>query len=199
MRLLHIGGWHASAALLKIALELFEGLLLHRRGLLQCRGNGLTSQIVLGWSQATCGQNDVNALQGAGKPCGEHGQTVTDNRDPLQLDPQRWQPRRQPGGVRIRELTHEQFRTNREDFGFHAYSPWVSFCRRQQHPGNPPGFLAAQRTEGPTVCQENVTGPCGIPLHRAVSCPRAFPLASVWYQCYVVQSVATPEVVVSEG
>src|SRR2546430_1675442 len=28
------------------------------------------------------------------------------------------------------------------------------------------------------------------PLHRAVSCPRAFPLASVWYQCYVVQSAA---------
>ena len=123
MGLLDIGGWHASAALLKIALKLFKGLLLDRRGLLQRRGNSLTGQVVLGWSQAARGQDEVSALQGAGEPCGEHGQTVTDDGDPLQLDAQRWQPRRQPGGIRIRELTHEQFRTNREDFGFHEHSP----------------------------------------------------------------------------
>src|SRR2546425_964410 len=52
MGLLDIGGWHASTALLKVALELLEGLLLDRRGLLHSRGNGLTGQVVLGWSQA---------------------------------------------------------------------------------------------------------------------------------------------------
>ena len=129
MGLLDIGGWHASATLLKVALELFKGLLLDRRGLLHSRGNGLTGQVVLGWSQATRSQDEVSALQGAGEPCSEHGQTVTDDGDPLQLDAQRWQPRRHPGGVRICELAHEQFRTNREDFGFHEHSPWVSFRR----------------------------------------------------------------------
>src|SRR5262252_9368417 len=104
MRLLNIGCWHASATLLKIALELFEGLLLHRRSLLQRRGNGLTGQVVLGWSQAARGADEVSTLQGAGEPCSEHGQTIPDDGDPLQLDAQGWQPRRHPGGVRIREL-----------------------------------------------------------------------------------------------
>ena len=201
MGLLDIRGWHASAALLKIALELFEGLRLDRRGLLQRRGNGLTSQVVLGWSQATCGQDEVRALQGASEAFGEHSQTVTDDRDPLQLNPQRRQPRRHPGGVRICELAHEQFRTNGEDFGFHAHAPWVLFRRQQQHPDGSSGPLAAQRTEGPTACQESVTGPCGTPIHCSISwlrvqgnrikfAPRFLtssddpsPHASAWLQC----------------
>ncbi len=89
MRLLDIGGGHASATLLKVALEILEGLGLDRRCLLQSRGNGLAGQVVLGWSQTARGQDEVRALQCAGEAGGEHGQAITEDGDPLQLDPQR--------------------------------------------------------------------------------------------------------------
>ncbi len=73
MRLLDIGGWHASPALLKVAFEIFESILLYCWGLLQSRRNSLTGQVVLGWSQGTCGEDEVSTLQGAGEPFGEHG------------------------------------------------------------------------------------------------------------------------------
>ena len=190
MGLLDIGGWHASATLLKVALGSLRASSWTVG--VSCTAAAMASRVRSSWvgPRPPRSQDEVSALQGAGEPCSEHGQTVTDDGDPLQLDAQRWQPRRHPGGVRICELAHEQFRTNREDFGFHEHSPWVSCRQRQQPPGDPPGSLAAQRTEGLMACQESATGPCGTPLHRSVSCPRAFPLASVWYQCYVVQSAA---------
>src|SRR5215475_6439819 len=65
--------------------------------------------------------------------------------------------------------------------------PWVSLRRSQQRPGDSPGSLAPQRTEGLIPCQESVHCPCGTALYLPFPCSRGFPLVSVCYQCYVAQ------------
>ena len=137
MRLLHIMRRHILPPVAKPLPQLLQLRLLHCRRLPESGSNGLPRQIILRRPQPAGRKDDVRPRHPPPESIRQHPQIIPDDTHPLQLNPQRRQPPRNPAGIGIGKFPHQQLRADGNNLRLHRQPP---FNKAASVPARQPNF-----------------------------------------------------------
>ncbi len=97
------------------------------------RGDGLAREVVLSRAKTACADHQVRTLEAPGQHLRESPQVVAHGGYPIEVDAQRGQLLRDPRGIRVRDLAHQDFCPNGHDLA--AHNPRSRLARRPGRSG----------------------------------------------------------------